>query len=275
MKPIRAVSCWGNEASPLEALDLAVEWGFEAVEARLAGSFATAAHDVGKQIIAEIVTGCDPGAYVPGAMISPQAHLDDFQRQLDEALACDPLRISVLAGSDLWDFSSSCRFFARLLEIAARAGAAICVETHRSRPTFHPVRTMELLSEFPDLTLTLDVSHWCVVCERLVAAETGMFERILPRVGHLHARVGYDQGPQVPDPRAARYTREAEAHFSLWDAVAMHHRSLGAADFTITPEFGPDGYLQSHPATGIPAANLRELNRWMGTEIARRWPGKV
>ena len=35
MKLIRAVSCWGNEASPLEALRLADAWGFEAVEGPL------------------------------------------------------------------------------------------------------------------------------------------------------------------------------------------------------------------------------------------------
>ena len=278
MKLIRAVSCWGNEASPAEALDLAVEWGFEAVEAPVTASFTEidkAVSDGGKHLIAEIVTGCAPGCYVPRPEVPLHKHLEDFRRQLDQSLASEPLRITVLAGSDLWDFPTTCLFYAQLLEISAQAGAMICVETHRARPTFHPVRTAELLAEFPELRLTLDISHWCTVCERLVPADPSLLESIVPRVRHVHARVGYDQGPQVPDPRVSRYARELEAHRNCWETVAQSRRSRRKEFFTVTPEFGPDGYLQSHPVTGEPAAELRDINRWMGDEIARRWDVKV
>ncbi|MEJ1960369.1 MAG: hypothetical protein WDO56_01955 [Gammaproteobacteria bacterium] len=32
---------------------------------------------------------------------------------------------------------------------------------------------------------------------------------------------------------------------------------------SVTPEFGPDGYLQQTPYTRQPVADLAELNRWM------------
>jgi hypothetical protein len=32
----------------------------------------------------------------------------------------------------------------------------------------------------------------------------------------------------------------------------------------MTPEFGPDGYLQHTPFTLIPAADLWDVNRWIG-----------
>lgn len=263
MKLIRAVSCWGNEASPVEAMKLAREWGFEAVEgpAELLGEIA----GEGIERFAEIVTGCEPGSYVPRLTATPDDHLEDFRGQLDVAMAVDPLRITVMAGSDFWDFSTACRFYGDLQDIAEKAGAEVCIETHRSRPTFHPERTRRLLAEFPAMKLTLDVSHWCVVCERLVPGEVEWMADIEGRVGHLHARVGYDQGPQVPDPRVDRYEGELEAHMECWMRVALH--SLDEC-FTVTPEFGPDGYLQCDPRTGSPVGGLREVNRWMGEKIA-------
>ena len=34
---------------------------------------------------------------------------------------------------------------------------------------------------------------------------------------------------------------------------------------TMTPEFGPDGYLQQTPFSQRPVADLAELNRWMAS----------
>lgn len=267
MKIIRAVSCWGNEATPHEALQLADAWGFEAVEGPLPdepSGFARAASDLRKSIIVEIATCCAPGIYVPSLRATPADHLEDFRRKLGAALLLDPLRITTLAGADFWDFPTTCRFYQDLLEIARAAGTTVCVETHRARPTFHPLRTARLLEELPDLTLTLDVSHWCVVCERAVAGISEWMDPIERRVGHLHARVGYDQGPQVPDPRIARHGEDFASHLECWRRIAARHDAGGAETFTITPEFGPDGYLQIDPRNGQPVADLRELNRWIG-----------
>ncbi|WP_193211781.1 sugar phosphate isomerase/epimerase family protein [Luteolibacter marinus] len=267
MKLIRAVSCWGNQASPVEALGLACEWGFEAVEGpaevirEIAGE--------GMELIAEIVTGCDSGSYVPGLKVTPDEHLEDFRRKLDLALDAEPLRITTMAGSDFWDFPTACRFFEDLLGIAEQRGAKVCIETHRARPTFHLARTRRFLEELPNMKLTLDVSHWCVVCERLMPGEVEWMESIQAKVGHLHTRVGYDQGPQVPDPRVERYGAELAAHLECWKRIAERHQDKGAEFFTVTPEFGPDGYLQSEPSSGRPAADLREINRWIGGRVAQ------
>lgn len=278
MKLIRAVSCWGNEASPAEALELACQWDFEALEGPILGNgkeFGPMAKDLGKEVFAEIVTGCDSGSYVPRLGATPEEHLEDFRRKLDQALEAEPLRITTLAGTDFWDFSTACGFFEKLLEIAVKAGVEICVETHRARPTFHPLRTARLLEELPGLILTLDISHWCVVCERLMPSEEAWMWQIEGRVGHVHARVGYDQGPQVPDPRSPRYEAELDAHLSCWRRIAGHLHGRGAETMTITPEFGPDGYLQSHPLDGSPVADLREINRWMGDKLVQSGIGKV
>ena len=262
MKIVRAVSCWGNEASPAEALALAREWEFEAVEGPAPDDpdFRQRLIDSGKCFIAEISTGCHAGEYVPPLDATPADHLEDFRRKLDAALALGPLRISTLAGADFWDFDATVEFFRELLDITRSAGTSVCVETHRARPTFHPLRTIRLLDALPELVLTLDVSHWCVVCERQVPAISEWMDRVEPRVKHVHARVGYDQGPQVPDLGVPGHEEDFASHLACWKRIAARHRTAGAEIFTVTPEFGPDGYQHA----GAPAGSLRDLNRRMG-----------
>lgn len=265
MNWIRVVSCWGNEASPAEALELANEWGFEAVEGPLHGDpmeWKQRWQDSAMLWIAEIATGCSPGRYVPDWTSSPQAHLDDFRHKLDATLAAGATKITTLAGSDAWEYGVARDFLGTLLDHVA--GLDISIETHRGRPTFHPLPTLRLLDDLPSLCLTLDLSHWCVVCERPVAADTALIDRLAGRISHLHARVGYDQGPQVPDPRAPWHSTDTASHFTAWSRIAG-----SASKFTITPEFGPDGYLQRNPTTGTPVANLREINRWIGDQLAK------
>jgi hypothetical protein len=127
---------------------------------------------------------------------------------------------------------------------------------------------MELLVELPPIELTIDFSHWCVVCERLVLDElpdvlTACAERVL----HIHTRVGYDQGAQVPDPRAPEYAAAVAAHLRWWRALWDGQRRRGFQAVTMTPEFGPDGYLHCEPFTQKPVADLWELNRWTADRL--------
>jgi hypothetical protein len=100
------------------------------------------------------------------------------------------------------------------------------------------------------------------VCERLPDDESALALAI-SRARHVHARVGYAQGPQVPDPRAPEYEAELLAHEGWWRRIARAAAERGQALLTITPEFGPDGYLQQAPFSRRPVAELGELNRWM------------
>ena len=46
-----------------------------------------------------------------------------------------------------------------------------------------------------------------------------VIEDIAPQVYHTHCRVGYDHGPQVPDPRAPEWSPYMEGHERWWDAI--------------------------------------------------------
>lgn len=259
------ISCWGNEADVATALTLAREWPADGIEGPSPRSEedreALAARSM--PWIAEVATG---GGYVPAPRLSPAQHLDDLRRLMEASLPFSPVMFNVLAGSDAWSFADKVGFFASAITMGYENGVLLSFETHRSRPTFNPWATRDLLLELPEMRVTCDFSHWCAVCERLVMdEELELLELLAERVLHVHARVGYDQGPQVPDPRAPEHRDALEAHMRWWRRLAE-----GKGTFTMTPEFGPDGYLQQEPFSRKPVADLREVNRWMAGEL-RGW----
>jgi hypothetical protein len=75
--------------------------------------------------------------------------------------------------------------------------------------------------------------------------------------------VGYAQGPQVPNPAAPEYADALAAHQRWWTQIWDAQRARGELVTTMTPEFGPDGYLHCAPFTREPVAELWEINRWM------------
>lgn len=257
---------WGFSGTAAEAAQQAREDGYDGLEgpvplqpaAQAALRDALAAH--GLDQIAEI---CTAGSYVPDRHVSVAEHLDSLQRQLDAAVALGVRRITVLAGCDAWPVAQSVAFFGRAQELAEATGLPVSFETHRGRSLFNPWVARDIALALPSLTFTADFSHWCVVCERLIDSEEEVLAIITPRVRHIHARVGYDQGPQVPHPAAPEYAAALAAHQRWWERCWAGMRNAGLTDCTLTPEFGPDGYLQQQPFTGTPVADLRELNRWM------------
>ncbi len=272
MKLLLFRSLWSNGFNLKAALADCRSAAFDGIEGPVPSgpaerrSFAAALSAAGVPFIAEVVTG---GGYVP-TDVSPERHLDDFRRQVENSLECRPLFLTVLAGCDGWPLARSVEFFGRALECADRCGVVASFETHRSRPTFNPWATRELLAQIPGLRLTCDFSHWCCVCERLVLDdEPEILALCAARCQHVHARVGYDQGPQVPHPAAPEYRAALGAHEGWWDAIWLEHAGREAT--TMTPEFGPDGYLQRRPFSGEPAGDLDEINRWMAARQRDRF----
>ncbi|MDD5200783.1 MAG: TIM barrel protein [Terrimicrobiaceae bacterium] len=278
MTPRFFKTLWGHAGPIREAARQAAEAGFDGLEGpfpagredRAAFLDALGAFDL--DYIAEIsATGF--ATPHPGATVGDQ--LDVFERLLDAALDAEPLFFTTMAGSDLWPFAASVDFLTRAHAMAGDRGVRIGFETHRSRSLYHPVRTQELLAELPPIELTIDFSHWCVVTERLVLDELpDVLALCADRALHIQPRIGYDQGAQVPDPRAPEYAAAVEAHLRWWRALWEGQRRRGLESVTMTPEFGPDGYLQCEPFTQRPVADLWELNVWTAGLLRRefsRW----
>lgn len=222
----------------------------------------------GLGFIAEI---CTAGSYVPDRQASPAQHLESFRRQAGVALECQPRFLTVIAGCDAWSIGESVDFFGRALAVGGELGVTMSFETHRSRSLFNPWTTRDILRQLPAIKLTCDYSHWCVVCERLIDTEPEVLALCAERAYHVHARVGYDQGPQVPHPAAPVYQAALEAHERWWTQIWRSQRARGMTVSTMTPEFGPDGYLHCLPFTSVPVADLSQINTWMAERQQRRF----
>jgi hypothetical protein len=274
MKLQRFKTLWGFEGDFESACLQARTAGFDGIEGSAPEDAETRAHwktcleKHGLLYIAEAVTG---GGYVPRRDLGVGDHLNDLESMLSHSVELAPLFVTCIGGLDAWSEAESLHFFGEGIKLAEKYGVDISFETHRSRSLFNPWTTRRIVEAMPQIALTADISHWCVVCERQMDTETETIEAIASNVKHIHARVGYDQGPQVPHPAAPEYADALDAHQACWERFWNAQQKRGFDVTTMTPEFGPDGYLHTLPFTQAPVADLWEINRWMGETEQRQF----
>ena len=207
--------------------------------------------------------------FVPGGTV--REHLDSMRGQIEDCLEQQPLFINAHSGSDTWSLAEAEDFYGAALELEQRLGVAIAHETHRMRCFGNPWVTRTLLERFPKLKLTCDFSHWVCVAERLLEDCEPIIHLAAQHCYHLHARVGYEEGPQVSDPRAPEWARHLAAHEKWWDIVWASQERRGLAVSTLTPEFGPSPYMHTLPFTQMPVADLADICDWQARRQADRF----
>ena len=272
-EPLICHSLWGHDGDLDGAIARARAHGFDGLEANLDHGALTAheprvvadrLQQEGLALIVEIVTG---GDYVPALDSGPDRQLAELDTGLQRCQGLRPLRITVISGSDAWPRQQQDRFLERAVALAEAATAPVSFETHRSRCLFNPWTMPELLERHPGLRLTADLSHWCCVSERLMEPELPPVQAMADRVDHIHARVGHAQGPSVAHPFAPEAAAALAAHRRCWQLFLERQQARGHGRPTITPEFGPDGYLPTLPFTAMPVADLLGINgamaRWI------------
>jgi len=207
---------------------------------------------------------------------SVDEHIESFRVQAEAARTLRPRLINSQSGVDAWNKDESTRFFEAALTIERTLGLPITHETHRGRILFAPWIAARMLDRFLDLKLCADYSHWVCVCERLLHDQDDVLQSCARRTLHIHARVGYEEGPQVPDPRAPEYRRHLEAHERWWGWIWDAQEASQQVETTLTPEFGPPGYLHTLPYTNAPVVDLAAVCDWQAQRqaenFARRRP---
>ena len=269
---------WGHGGSLAEAGQLCHEAGFDGIEApapldpQEREEFFGTLQSAGLDWIAEISTCTPPGIFVPTPGCSVEEHLASLDEGVRRSLGGKPLFINTMAGQDAWSAAGALRFHEGVVRLQDQHGIIISVETHRGRYSHNPWLFRDIMKRLPGLKITCDFSHWCVVTERLILDEEPEILNLAAKhAHHIQPRVGYAQGPQVPDPRAPEYEYAVAAHERWWDNVWDSMCARGFDEVTMTPEFGPDGYLQAAPFTQVPAADLWEVNRWIGHRLKGRF----
>ncbi len=191
-----------------------------------------------------------------------------YELGLQEILAWNPVKVNSHTGNDFWPSEQNLAFIALGDRYAKQVGIPVLHETHRGRFSYTLPESVAMLRKFPNLKYTLDVSHWMVVHERLLTESDPLLQEIFPAVDHIHARVGFAEGPQVPNPAAPEWKNEVKAHLDIWEKII---RSQTGKVFTVTTEFGPPPYMATVPFTNQPLADQWEANVWIRNALKSRF----
>ena len=198
-------------------------------------------------------------------------HADEYEKRLRSLAAANPEFISSQTGRDFFEFEDNLSLLALASRVSEETGVKIIHETHRSKLTYAAHVTRRFLEKIPEMRLTLDVSHWFCVHERFLTDQKEAVNLAIQRSDHIHARIGYDQGSQVPDFRMPEWKNALKAHLEIWDRIITRAQEEGQERFTIMPEFGPAPYMLMQPGTTRPIANQWELNCEMMALLKERW----
>ncbi|HKY55449.1 MAG TPA: TIM barrel protein, partial [Anaerolineales bacterium] len=197
-----------------------------------------------------------------------QDHIKSLESQFAFAAQCEVVFINSHAGRDIFSFEENIQIFQRATQLSQSSGIPLLIETHRGRPTYSAIETCKYLEAVPELRLTADFSHWMVVHESDLADQHVNVELAITRADYIHARVGYAEGPQIPDPRAPEWQYAVTRHLQLWQQIIDQHKRNNKEALYITPEFGPPAYMHTAPFSNEPVGDVWEQNMYMKELLA-------
>ena len=185
------------------------------------------------------------------------------------------VKINSQTGRDFFTFDQNRALIDAASAFSAANGVEVVHETHRNKFSFAAHIVKDYLERIPGLWLTLDASHWVCVAESFLDDQPAAMELAIRRTGHIHARVGYPEGPQVADPRVPEWQAALSHHLRWWDTVVEIYRATGNPQpLTITPEVGPYPYMLQVPFTRQPLTDQWEVNAWMMGMLRERYRGR-
>ena len=199
-----------------------------------------------------------------------EKHREEFSRRLINLATARPLFINSQTGKDYFSFAQNAGLISIADNIEKEYGIRIIHETHRGKFSFAPHIAADYLRKIPDLKLGLDISHWFNVAESWLEDQDETVEIAATRTCHIHARVGFPEGPQVSDPRIPEWKHALERHTEWWLRVIEKRFRDGWEEFTITSEFGPYPYMTKLPSDGEPIADQWDINVFMKDYLTGR-----
>jgi len=202
-----------------------------------------------------------------------QKHLQAFKAAVNAAATQKiqrPLYINCHSGRDHFSFEQNSAFVEFTIKLSKETGVKICHETHRSRIMFAAHVTKKFIEKYPDLNLTLDISHWCNVHESMLQDQEEAVNLALSKAEHIHARIGHPEGPQVNDPRAPEWEKIVAQHLKWWDTI-VERKKKNSSTVTILTEFGPPDYMPTEPYTRKPLADQWAINVHMMKLLRQRY----
>lgn len=260
---------WGFQGDIPTFCKAAKESGYDGIEVWVPGSNAEMKLLTDECIVHNLKLGLLAG----GSSSNFEEHRTQYYQMLERAISLHPIYINCHTGRDYFTFEQNAELIQHANDLSKKSGIPIYHETHRGRALFAAHVTQKFLEHITDLKLTLDISHWCNVHESLLHDQKETVDLALSRAEHIHARVGYQEGPQVNDPRAPEWSSAVNTHFDWWEKIINRKKSEGKS-ITILTEFGPADYMHTLPYTYQPVADQWGINVHMMRELRKRFATK-
>lgn len=194
-----------------------------------------------------------------------------FQKNLRVCAEPEPLLINSHTGRDYFSLQQNLELIDIAHEFSEKSGITVVHETHRGRVGYSPQITDQIFTADKNFLITADFSHWVCVTESFLENFSGILSEAIARTKHVHARVGYEEGPQVPDPRAPEWKYAVDHFLTWWDKIVDVNASSKCEILPFTTEFGPPPYLQTIPFTNQPVADQFEINCYMKDMLNDRY----
>jgi hypothetical protein len=188
-------------------------------------------------------------------------HFEDFQKKVEDSLTWEPVLINSHSGRDDWEETEFLEFFNKISEFEKKlAYKSISHETHRQRVLFNPQNSYKIMKNC-DIKFTADLSHWVLVCSRLLEEKTDkhwsdILEILSKRTLMIHARVSSSDQIQVIDPFLETNSEYLRYYDKIWRKIFENTLS---DTLCIDPEYGPSPYAILHPKTNDYILDLDEV----------------
>jgi hypothetical protein len=264
---------WGSEKDkPDVFVDKVLSAGYEGIEISLSSDEIFKAHLI--QQIENVRLRNDDFIFIAQQLTTPvndtvEDYICRMKMSLTELAAYQPSFINSHTGKDYYSFDDNCKVIEAALNISSKTGIRILHETHRGRFSFHAASLIPYLKKFPEMELVGDFSHFCTVSESMLQGQDEIIQQIIPHVSHIHARIGWEQGPQVNDPIAPEWQNHFLLFESWWQQIILHRKETGWENIAITPEFGPSPYMPLEPFTQKPLSNQWDNNIYMMNKLKK------
>lgn len=200
---------------------------------------------------------------LPNKIETVAEYIERITDRLEFLIQLKPNYINSHTGKDFFSFSDNCKIIEICDHLSKVSGIPIWHEIHRGRFSFHLKSLLNYIDIFPKLKLIADFSHFCVVSESDLHDQHDLLCKIYPNIKHIHARIGFEQSPQVNNPFAPEWKNYLEQYLSWWKEIIEIQKTKKNAICTITPEFGPFPYMPQEPFTKTPLADQWETNLQM------------
>lgn len=200
-----------------------------------------------------------------------QQFKSSFIKNLYVCAEPNPILINSHTGRDYFSLEQNLQLIDIAHEFSEKTGITVAHETHRGRVGYSPQMIREIFSAREDFLITADFSHWVCVTESMLENFGDILGEAIERTRHIHARVGFEEGPQVADPRAVEWKYALDHFLKWWDKIVLVNADAGREILPLTTEFGPKPYMPAIPFSTDPVADQFQINCYVKDLLHHRY----